>query len=272
MIPGGVDSAQELRNALEHDPIAASHYTGFDVSQTHVVRLASDGEMYVSYRLNNRIYWTHKRLRLFEGRDGHYRRQERGEDALRKSPFRYGRVPRRDEATARHDTRSRAATRLGRRPADCAADGFTISDFSSLLASGPEGTVAPSVFPIVGGGTESHSSITPPTTPTTPPVATPEPDSFVLTAAGISIVLASGWFGYSVAEFRTRFSVVTQFAGGTAILGGSLPIAWTYAPRQECLGHKRIHFQERYFCVDNSPSWAASIFRITGARSCRSKH
>lgn len=56
-----------MRNALEHDPIAAAHYAGFDVSQTRVVRLPSDEEVYVSYRLNNHIYWTNKKLRLLKG-------------------------------------------------------------------------------------------------------------------------------------------------------------------------------------------------------------
>jgi hypothetical protein len=200
VIPGGVDSAQELRNALEHDPIAASHYAGFDVSQTHVVRLASDEEMYVSYRLNNRIYWTHKRLRLLKGEtvitDGKNVARTRCGNRL--------------SATAQ----SPVATK---QPLDMILDPAPLPDladarpialpmalpfpaFSSLLAPGPEGTVAPPVFPIVGGGPVSNSSIIPPTTPTAPPVATPEPDSFVLTAAGMSIVLASGWFGY----FRRR--------------------------------------------------------------------
>ncbi len=208
VIPGGVDSAQELRNALEHDPIAASHYAGFDVSQTHVVRLARDEEMYVSYRLNNRIYWTHKRLRLLKGEtvitDGKNVARTRCGNRL--------------SATAE----SPVATK---QPLDMILDPAPLPDladarpialpmalpfpaFSSLLAPGPEGTVAPPIFPIVGGGgAPSHNVVippTPPTTPppppTTPPVATPEPDSFVLTAAGISIVLASGWFGY----FRRR--------------------------------------------------------------------
>lgn len=208
VIPGGVDGAQELRNALEHDPIAAAHYAGFDVSRTHVERLASDEEMYVSYRLNNRIYWTRKRLRLLKGE------------------------------TVITDGKNVARTRCGNRlsetaqspvadkqPLDMTLDPSPLPDLaeaqpialpmalpfpvaSSVLTPGLGGIVPPPIFPIEGGGSSPRNPITPPTTPPTtpitppitPPVATPEPDSFVLTTAGISIVLASGWFGY----FRRR--------------------------------------------------------------------
>jgi hypothetical protein len=199
-----VESAQELRNALAHDPIADAHYAGFDVTQAHVIRLASDEEMYASYRLNDRIYWTHKRLRLSKGE------------------------------TVITDGKNLARTRCGNRlsataqapvaekePLDMTLDPLPLPDLiaarpialpmalpfpavSSPLASGSAskgGMVAPPIFPIVGGGSPSHNTIIPPITPPiTPPVATPEPDSFLLTAAGICIVLASGWFGY----FRRR--------------------------------------------------------------------
>jgi hypothetical protein len=201
VIPGGVENAQELRNALEHDPIAAAHYAGFDPSQTHVERLASDEEMYVSYRLNNRIYWSRKRLKLLKGE------------------------------TVITDGKNVARTRCGNRlsetaqspvaekqPLDMTLDPSPLPDLaearpielplalpfpvaSSVLTPGSGGTIPPGIFPpVLGGSSSPHNSVTPPTTPTTPPIATPEPDSFVLTAAGISIVLASGWFGY----FRRR--------------------------------------------------------------------
>jgi hypothetical protein len=215
VIPGGVESAEELRNALEHDPIAAAHYADFDVSQTHVVRLASDEEMYVSYRLNNRIYWTNKKLRLLKGEtvitDGQNTARTRCGNRL--------------SATAQ-------APIATRQPLDMTLDPAPLPDmaearpmslpmtlpfpaFSSQLASSPGsggGADTPLFFPIAGGGSPSHNTTTPPTTPptippdtppTTPPVATPEPGSFVLTAAGISIVLTSGWFGYLRRRIQT---------------------------------------------------------------------
>ena len=207
VIPGGVENAQELRNALEHDPIAAAHYAGFDVSQTHVERLASDQQMYVSYRLNNRIYWTRKTLKLLKG-----------EAVI---------------TDGKNVARTRCGNRLSetaqspvaeKQPLDMTLDPAPLPDLaearpialpmalpfplgSSVLAPGSADIVPPPVFPLGGGGSLPHNSTTPPITPPTipptipitpptTPVATPEPDSFVLTAAGISIVLASGWFGY----------------------------------------------------------------------------
>ena len=204
VIPGGVESAEELRKALEHDPIAAAHYAGFDVSKTHVIRLDSDEEMYVSYRLNNRIYWTKKKLKLLRGQtlitDGKNTARTRCGNRL--------------SATARSPVAEK-------QPLDMILDPAPLPDlaearpialpmalpfpaFSSSLVPSPDfggGADNSPVFPISGGGSSSHNTIIPPTTPPTiPPAATPEPDSFVLTAAGISIVLASGWFGY----FRRR--------------------------------------------------------------------
>ena len=234
MIPGGVQNAQELRNALEHDPIAAAHYAGFDIGQTHVVRLASDEEMYVSFRLNNRIYWTRKRLKLLKG-----------EAVI---------------TDGKNVARTRCGNRLSdtaqapvapKQPLDMTLDPSPLPDlaeerpivmpmalpfpaFSSLMASGPQGTVAPPFFPIVGGGGSSpHSSTIPPTPPITPPAATPQPDSLVLTAAGISIVLASGFFGY----FRRRIQHLNFSTVGMAERGAGCN-----------------YFRERYFCVDRSPS------------------
>lgn len=213
VIPGGVQSAQELRNALEHDPIAAVHYAGFNVSQTHVVRLASDEEMYVSYRLNNRIYWTRKRLKLLKGEtvitDGKNVARTRCGNRL--------------SATAQSPV-------AAKQPLDMTLDPAPLPDVaearpialplalpfpvaSSVLTPDSGDIVSPPIFPLDGGGSPPRNPITPPNTPpttpitpttpippTTPPVATPEPDSFILTAAGISIVLASCWFGY----FRRR--------------------------------------------------------------------
>jgi hypothetical protein len=197
VIPGGVKNAQELRNALEHDPIAAAHYAGFDVNRTHVVRLASDEEMYVSYRLNNRIYWTHKRLKLLKGEmvitDGENVARTRCGNRL--------------SATAQSPL-------AAKQPLDMTLDPAPLPELaearpialpmalpfpvaSSVLAPGSGGTVPPPDFPILGGFSSPHNATTP---PTTPPVTAPEPDSLVLTAAGISILLASAWFGY----FRRR--------------------------------------------------------------------
>jgi len=64
VIPGGARSEDQLKNALLHDPVAASHYADFDVATTHVIHMDRTRAMYVSYRIGNHIYWTAKRLEI----------------------------------------------------------------------------------------------------------------------------------------------------------------------------------------------------------------
>jgi len=67
VIPGGVSTAKNLQLALGHDPVAAAHYSGFATHSAHVIRLAKDRQVYVSYRMANRIYWTRKKVTLHAG-------------------------------------------------------------------------------------------------------------------------------------------------------------------------------------------------------------
>jgi len=67
VIPYGVASGQELQAALHRDSVAAAHYSGFNPKSAHVVRLAKERQVFVSYRLGNHIYWTSKKVTLHAG-------------------------------------------------------------------------------------------------------------------------------------------------------------------------------------------------------------
>lgn len=67
VIPGGLRSAVELRQAVLRDRVVANHYAGFDVSRARIENLTEAREVYVSYRIDERVYWTRKRLRLSKG-------------------------------------------------------------------------------------------------------------------------------------------------------------------------------------------------------------
>jgi hypothetical protein len=67
VVPGGVDSVDELRSAIAGDPIVAHHYSGFDLSKARVERLAAPRFAHVSYRLGARVYWTRRPLVLPAG-------------------------------------------------------------------------------------------------------------------------------------------------------------------------------------------------------------
>lgn len=67
IIPGGVESAKELQNAVANDPVVAAHYQGFDHVKARVLRLNHARTVYVSYRRGNDVFWTSKRMRLAKG-------------------------------------------------------------------------------------------------------------------------------------------------------------------------------------------------------------
>lgn len=67
VVPGGVHSVNELREATSRDRTVAQHYAGFRYGQARVVTLARPHLVYLSYRKNGAIYWTGKRHQLPAG-------------------------------------------------------------------------------------------------------------------------------------------------------------------------------------------------------------
>jgi hypothetical protein len=67
VVPGGVKDVRELKWAADHDPVVAEHYAGFDYDHARVVRLVLARTAYVSYRIGNKVYWTHHRVTLKAG-------------------------------------------------------------------------------------------------------------------------------------------------------------------------------------------------------------
>lgn len=67
VIPGGAESSEELRQAVNTDPVVADHYSDFDVAKVRRITLNSPQLVYVSYRVGNSVYWTRNKLRLARG-------------------------------------------------------------------------------------------------------------------------------------------------------------------------------------------------------------
>jgi len=67
VVNGGVHSVEELRSAMERDPIVAEHYSNFKLERARVIEAQEDGEFHVSYRIGVEIFWTKKRLRIARG-------------------------------------------------------------------------------------------------------------------------------------------------------------------------------------------------------------
>jgi hypothetical protein len=66
VIPGGVRDSRELTAAIK-DPVVARHYSDFRLARARSIRLDRPRAMYVSYRLDGRVYWTHNPMMIPAG-------------------------------------------------------------------------------------------------------------------------------------------------------------------------------------------------------------
>jgi hypothetical protein len=66
VVPGGVYSAEELARSRRIDPVVARHYAGLGTNVT-VQKTVRDTYMYVSYRKEDKVYWTKGKHRIKQG-------------------------------------------------------------------------------------------------------------------------------------------------------------------------------------------------------------
>ena len=69
VVRGGVHSVKDLREAIAHDHAVAEHYAKFQFQHAQIVRLKKPALVYLSYRMNGRIFWTKEPHRLSEGEE-----------------------------------------------------------------------------------------------------------------------------------------------------------------------------------------------------------
>jgi hypothetical protein len=67
VVPGGVKDADALRAVAAHDSAVARHYSNFNFAKAHIERISAPREVYVSYRIRDSIFWTHKKVLLPAG-------------------------------------------------------------------------------------------------------------------------------------------------------------------------------------------------------------
>jgi PEP-CTERM motif len=67
VIPGGIASPQELRQAMDHDPVVAQQFAGFDFQRAHLIQVSDSPPMHVAYRMGDKVYWTRKKVALHKG-------------------------------------------------------------------------------------------------------------------------------------------------------------------------------------------------------------
>jgi PEP-CTERM motif len=206
VIPGGARDVAELRMAIAHDPVVAMHYLEFDISKARVVQLDRDRSMYVSYRMGENVYWTHKKLVLFRGEtlltDGQHLARTRCGNRLSETPE----VPTlmKEPDRAALETPAPELAGIMAPPAE-----LPLSPISPLPVPAPEitpvsgpGIFIPPIIPIFWGSGTPGSPGTPglplrpprpgppgvPLAPPPPVVGIPEPSSLLLLCAGLSAV------------------------------------------------------------------------------------
>lgn len=198
VIPGGAESAQELRETVQHDPVVAAHYADFNIAQAHVVRVDEDRAVYVSYRIGDRVFWTNKTLTIHKGEtllsDGAHEARTRCGNRLSATPVMpVSPVQPPDEVLMAPEAPVLFTGNIPESPLPPLVPPATPAAPPTPPTTGT--IIPPPVFPIVGGGPPgNHSSPPPPPPPPPPPVNVPEPGSAVLLAAGLSTLAAGGLF------------------------------------------------------------------------------
>jgi PEP-CTERM motif len=67
VIRGGVRDRDDLISEIKADPVVASHYEDFRADEARIVRVKDEKLVHVSYRVDDKIFWTAKQIRLPQG-------------------------------------------------------------------------------------------------------------------------------------------------------------------------------------------------------------
>jgi len=67
VIPGGAHNRAELVDAVNRDEVVAGHYRTVSLDRVRGERLTKARQAYVSYRINDRVYWTKHKVTLPAG-------------------------------------------------------------------------------------------------------------------------------------------------------------------------------------------------------------
>jgi hypothetical protein len=204
VVPGGVENISELRSAIVRDPLVAAHYASFDLSRAQIVHLDRNEAVHVSFRLNDRIYWTKKTLTLHKGEtvvtDGVHEARTRCGNRISVAP---------EEPVSPVEPPAQAMEAAPRfllvaevpeiwPTPDPVTPPVFETPASALSPTLPGWLIPPRSYPTAGKSPRSTAPVKPPLGP--PPVATPEPGTFALLALGLFPV---GWLAWVAKKSRS---------------------------------------------------------------------
>jgi hypothetical protein len=215
VVPGGVASAAELRQAADHDAAVSEHYSGFSYQRARIVEVDQPKLVYLSYRRGNQIFWTRKQASLHKGEklltDGHITARARCGNQVSVLP--QAKTSPQEPTMAELDRPDAVASGMERNsPSEFDSKILDIDPglpFGPLgpgnsFAGGPPpggfmpmpigGGSNPSLNPPNGGGCAPDSTSKdcnpPPPPPPPPPTPVPEPGNLVLMISGAAAVAA----------------------------------------------------------------------------------
>jgi hypothetical protein len=67
VVPGGLRSLRDAADSIDSDPVVALHYRDLHIENLVLRRTAAPVDVFVSYRVQNAIYWTSRRVHLAKG-------------------------------------------------------------------------------------------------------------------------------------------------------------------------------------------------------------
>ena len=171
VVPGGVQTPEDLRRVSDHDRVVSNHFAGFDFRRAHIVELDQPKLVYLSYRVGDRVYWTGKRITLRKGErlitDGKTTARTRCANQISESP--QPEVLPAEPPAAKFEEPFFGTPGQIPFPGDFNALGSG-RDFAGLGGVGPPGLQSSNLAPFPGGGLPP---VFPPPVPTSacPPAA-----------------------------------------------------------------------------------------------------
>ncbi len=67
VVPGGLRSLRDVADSIDSDPVVALHYRDLHIENLVLRRTGAAMDVFVSYRVQNAIYWTSRRVHLAKG-------------------------------------------------------------------------------------------------------------------------------------------------------------------------------------------------------------
>lgn len=67
VVPGGIHNLKALQEVVRRDPVASQHYSALRLKKMRFVTAPKARYAFVSYRLNNQVFWTSRRVHIPKG-------------------------------------------------------------------------------------------------------------------------------------------------------------------------------------------------------------